>query len=81
MAGDMAVRRRGEIDDFCDVAEWPRHIKEAEQREGHRLQRDEIGAFEKHLPPENDEEEKEQRADFKIVESLGFLLRPREPIE
>ena len=68
LAGHRPIRRaRRHVDDFGDEIEKPEHIKQPEERVGHRLQRLIVPQAVEHLPGENGQQKKEQHRHFEVV--------------
>jgi hypothetical protein len=69
------IRPRGQVDDLGHKREEPRHIKEAKDGVGHRLDGAHIGGFQENLPGEDHEQEKHQDAHLEIVRVFGEIGR------
>jgi hypothetical protein len=68
LAGDGTGRRTGhDVNNFGDEVVKPEHVKQAEDRVGHRPQRRVVPQAVEHLTRENRKEEKEQHRHLEVV--------------
>src|SRR4029077_13162930 len=62
-----AARPWSQINDFRDEIKKPKHVKQTEQRVGHRLQRLIVAKPSKELSSKDRQQEKKEDGDFEIV--------------
>ncbi len=68
LAGDVVGRiAREEINQLRNEIEQPEDVEEAEDGEGHRLQRADIAGALEHLPGKDDQQEKEDDRDLEVI--------------